>query len=94
MKNYKRYIEIKTNRNGWTKVKLLENRGGVLIIKMPDGQIIGRKSANVRSVIKRVEGKKSSGTHDSFTRKFKTKKKRNKLKKYKIRKKRPYKKRE
>lgn len=94
VRNYKGYIEVKTNKNGWTKVELLENRGGILIIKMPDGQVIGRKSTNIRPVIKRIEGKKSSGTHDSFTRKFKTKKKRNKLKKYRVRKKRPYKKRE
>ena len=42
-------IYIKTNRNGWTKVRLIERKpSNTILILMPDGQIINRKAKKVR----------------------------------------------
>jgi len=42
-KIYKRYIEIRSRNNGWTKVELLTTKKGRYIIRMPDGSVIARK---------------------------------------------------
>ena len=73
------FVEIRTAKNHWIRVELLKSKGGIIIIKLPNGQVIGRKNVRVRPVIQRVNTIKVSGTKNSFTKNFKTKKKRRKI---------------
>jgi len=48
-KFYKKLIEIKSSKKGWTVVELLSvNRGGTVTIKTIDGHVIKRKIDHIR----------------------------------------------
>ena len=48
-KFYKKLIEIKSNKKGWTVVELLSvNKGGTVTIKTIDGHVIKRKINHIR----------------------------------------------
>ena len=55
-KFYKKFIEIKSNKKGWTVVELLSvNKGGTVTIKTIDGHTIKRKIDHIRwSPVKRL----------------------------------------
>ena len=83
-KKYKRFIEIKTNRKGWTVVELISvNKGGTITFKLK-GQIIKRKLKHIRWSIKyripaAVGIARDSVTYNSIHRKkYNTKKKKSK----------------
>ena len=67
-------IEIKTNRQGWVRVKFIRflPRNKILI-KMKDGQVIARKNLHVRwGKVKKIGGVK--GINKSYGKYFKTRK--------------------
>lgn len=73
-----RYVEVKTNKNGWMEVEYIGPwNNGKIKIKLPDGQIIIRKNKNVRSVVHLVRSK--NPLTNSYWKQFKTKKKRRKV---------------
>ena len=72
---YKLFIEIRTSKNQWKRVELIKNKGSIIIIKLPSGEIVGRKNKQVRPVTRRISSK-ASYEQNSYTKKFRTKKKR------------------
>ena len=80
-KFYKKLIEIKSCKKGWTVVELLSvNKGGTVTIKTIDGHIIKRKIDHIRwSPIKRIikeGGEKPTTKIKCMTKKLLRKKKR------------------
>ena len=73
-----RYVEVKTNSNGWTVVEYVGPwDNSRVLIRMPDGQIIKRKRKNIRGVTKLVP--QSSTLKSKYWKQFKTKKKRKRV---------------
>lgn len=79
-------IEIKSRRNGWTKVKLLSiNRGGTITI-LVSGNSVTRKIKNIRwGPVYKVAKEQGYTVDSNFKdKKFKSSKNRHKFKKRKI----------
>lgn len=73
-----RYVEVKTNRKGWTEVEYIGSwNNGKVRLRLPDGQIIIRKRNNIRSVTHLVRS--PNPLTNSYWKQFKTKKKRRKV---------------
>lgn len=74
---HKEFVEIYTSKNHWKRVELIKNKGSIIIIKLPSGEIIGRKNKRVRPIVHIVSSKYDC-TKNSYTKKFRSKKKRKK----------------
>ena len=79
-KKKKKFIEIKTNTKGWTKVELVGfTNNNRIIIKFKNGTVVVRKSKNVRWCVVRKIGTESPNKR--WAKKFKSKKARKKVRK-------------
>ena len=63
-KPVKQFVEIKTNRLGWTEVELISvNKGGTITIKLKD-QLIKRKAKHIRAVKHPIEARPGVNRED------------------------------
>lgn len=73
----KRFVEIKTNTRGWTKVELLGfTKNNKIIIKFKNGTVAVRKIKNTRWCVTRKIGNEEP--NKKWSKKFKSKKARKK----------------
>jgi len=79
-KRRKIFVEIKTNRHGWRKVRLLKVKShNRVILKLPSGEVITRKTSNLHWGVYRKIG--NTKPNKKELKKWKSKRRKRKKKK-------------